>query len=74
MINDILHKNKNVNNFPTEFIINNESITDPIQISNLFNNYFANVGLNLVSNMNLNNNLQNFSDYLYKPLNIDFRK
>ena len=36
-------KNKNCNNFPTEFRINNESITYPIQISNLFNDYFANV-------------------------------
>ena len=72
MINDTLHKKKFVNDFPTEFIIHNESITDPIQISNLFNNYFANVGLNLATNMNLNNNLQNFSDYLNKPSNIDF--
>ena len=43
MINDTFNKNTNCNNFPTEFIINNESITYPIQISNLFNNSFANV-------------------------------
>ena len=66
------HTKKNCNDFLTEFIINNESITDPIQISNLFDNYFANVGLNLASNMNLNNKLQNFSDYLNTPSNIDF--
>ena len=71
MINDALHK-KNLNDFPAEFMINNESIADPIQISNLFNNYFANVRLNLASNMNLNNNLQNFSDSLNKPSNRDF--
>ena len=72
MINDTLHKKKNCNDFPTEFIINNESITDPIQISNILNNYFANVALDLASNINLKNNLQNFSDYLDKPSNIDF--
>ena len=53
MINDTLHKRKNCNDFPTEFRINNESITDTIQISNHYNNYFANVGLNLASNMNV---------------------
>ena len=72
MINDTLHKKKNCNDFPTEFRINNESITDPIQISNHFNNYFANVGLNLASNMNVHHNIQNFTDYLNKPSNIDF--
>ena len=72
MINDTLHKKKNCNYFPTEFIIHNESMTDPIQISNILNKYFANVGLNLTSNMYLNHNLQNFSDYLNNPSNIDF--
>ena len=55
-------KRKNCNDFPTEFRINNESITDPIQISNHFNNYFANVGLNLASNMNVHHNIQNFTN------------
>ena len=72
MINDTLHKKKNCNKFPTEFRINNESITDPIQISNHFNNYFANAGLNLASNMNVHHSIQNFTDYLNKPSNIDF--
>ena len=72
MINDTLHKNKNCNDFLTEFRIYNESITYPIQISNLLNNYFANVGLNVASNMNIHHNIQNFTDYLNKPSNIDF--
>ena len=73
--NDIVEYNQNIyyhTTFSTEFRINNVYITDPIQIGKLFYNYFANIGLNLASNMYVHHNIQNFPDYLNKHSNIDF--
>ena len=72
-INETLNKNKNKNDFPPEYIINNKSITDSTEIANHFNNYFANIGLNLASNIDLVTNSYNFNDYLVNPTDLEFR-
>ena len=39
-INETLNRNRKSNDFPLEFIVNNESITDTKDIANHFNNFF----------------------------------
>ena len=39
-INETLNRNRKSNDFPLEFIANNESITDTKDIANHFNNFF----------------------------------
>ena len=44
LINKIINKNKSNKNFPSAFSYNENDITDPYEIANKFNEYFANVG------------------------------
>lgn len=67
-INDTLNRNKKKNEFPKEFQVNNESITDPTNIANHFNDFFANIGTHLSNNIELNDHTQSFKDYLTKPV------
>ena len=43
-IDEALKKRCNTGKFPTEFIINNKSITDHEEIANQFNIFFSNIG------------------------------
>ena len=49
--------------FLSEFIINDESIMDPVQRSNCFNVYCSNIGHDLASNITLNDNFITFTAY-----------
>ena len=44
LINEVMNKNKSNKNFPNTFTYNENEITDPYEIANKFNEYFANVG------------------------------
>lgn len=44
IINEIINKQKTRKNLPKAFRYNNSEITDPLDIANQFNEYFANVG------------------------------
>ena len=63
-IYEALKKRCNTGKFPTEFIINNKSITDHKEIANQFNNFFSNIGSNLSASID---NTLTFTDYLDDP-------
>ena len=52
-IDEALKKRCNTGKFPTEFIINNKSITDHKEIANQFNIFFSNIGSNLSASIEL---------------------
>ena len=62
-INNTLNRNKFKDDISREFIIDENTISDKIEIANHFNKYFANIGLNLSSNINVCNDSVDFSDY-----------
>lgn len=49
LINEVINKNKPKPELPDCFIASNTLITDTIEISNRFNEYFINVGPNLAA-------------------------
>ena len=55
-IDEALKKRYNTGKFPTEFIINNKSITDHKEIANQFNIFFSNIGSNLSASIELDDN------------------
>ena len=44
VINDTLNRNKNKNDLPTEFLVNDHCISNPRIIADSFNTYFVNIG------------------------------
>ena len=71
-INETLNRNRKSNDFPLEFIVNNESITDTKDIANHFNNCFSNIGTNLSSSIKLDDRNAAFTDYLHNPTDHRF--
>ena len=53
VINDTLGKRNQKTNLPISIEHNNTLITDPNKIANTFNDYFVNIGTNLVENVNM---------------------
>ena len=51
--------------FPNEFIVNNNTISDKLEISESFNKYFSRVGLKTSQNVPVTN--MKFTDYLPNP-------
>ena len=51
--------------FPNEFIVNNNTISDKLEISESFNKYFSSVGLKTSQNVPVTN--MKFTDYLPNP-------
>ena len=48
ILNEALNRNKEKVDLPSEFIYKNKIKTDAIEIANSFNEYFANIGPNLL--------------------------
>ena len=71
-INETLNRNRKSNDFPLEFIVNNESITDTKDIANHFNIFFSNIGANLSSSIKLDDRNAAFTDYLHNPTDHRF--
>ena len=63
-INETLNRNLKSNNFPQEFIVKDQSITDTKDNANHFNNFFSNIGANLSSSIKLHDSNAAFTDYL----------
>ena len=63
-INETLSRHKREQKVPTSIICENKIINDPMSIANAFNDYFANIGANLVSTINANDNNENYKQYL----------
>ena len=66
-IKKIISSNNSNHNFPTAITIDNETITNPSDIANAFNNYFAKVAIDIQSSIRFSKKKY---DYL-PPLNIE---
>ena len=64
IINETLGKTNQKNNLPMFIEHNNTLITDPNTISNTFNDYFANIGSDLASNICADGNNEMYKQYL----------
>ena len=64
IINETLGKTNQKNNLPICIEHNNTLITDPNRISNTFNDYFANIGSDLASNICADGNNEMYKQYL----------
>ena len=47
LINEIINKNKSRSELPSNFLKEDNMISDPLEIANYFNGYFVNIGPNL---------------------------
>ena len=66
-IDETLNRRKNKSKFPSEFIVNNRSITDHKEIADQFNIFFSNIGSTLSDSIEINDNTLDFTDYLNNP-------
>ena len=67
-IEKIISSNNSNYTFPTAITVHNETITNPSDIANAFNNYFAKVAINIQSSIRFSK--KKYYDYL-PPLNIE---
>ena len=67
-IKKIISSNNSNPIFPTADTVNNETITNPSDIDDAFNNYFAKVAIDIQSSIRFSK--KNYYDYL-PPLNIE---
>ena len=67
-IKKIIPSNNSNHIFPTAITVNTETITNPSDIANAFNNYFANFALDIQSSIRFSK--RKYYDYL-PPLNIE---
>ena len=66
MINNLINKNKPQNKIDNVKIDSQpENITDPTEIAHIFNSFFINIGPDLASKINCNDN--HFTDFLSEP-------
>ena len=63
-IDETLNRRKNKSKFPSEFIVNNRSITDHKEIADQFNIFFSNIGSTLSDSIEINDN----NNKVYTPL------
>ena len=66
-IDETLNRRKNKSKFPSEFIVNNRSITDHKEIADQFNIFFSNIGSTLSDSIEINDNTIDFTDYFNNP-------
>ncbi len=65
ILKQAMGKTNNKSNFPNNFMINNELITDPSVIAESFNTFFSMIGKPTSKSVPSTHN--NFADYLTKP-------
>ena len=56
-----------ITNTSNTFINEGKEVKDPKEIANMFNSYFVNIGPNLASEINVDQNQGNFSQFLHEP-------
>ena len=68
-INDTLGRHKKESKMPNSMVYKNDTISDPIEIANAFNDYFINVGTNITLSNNDSNtfNQKAYQKYLHTP-------
>ena len=64
---------KNNSDLPSEFRVDNRTLTNPKEIANSFNVFFSTIGTNLSSNVNNINTYLKFNDYLNHPTDHRFK-
>jgi len=69
IINETLGRDKKEQKLPTSIVYNNTTLSEPMYIASAFNDYFANIGTDLVSAINYNDNNDNYKQYLKTPTN-----
>ena len=67
-IKKIISSNNSNHTFPTDITVNNETIINPSDIANAFNNCFAKVAINIESSIRFSK--KKYYDYL-PPLNLE---
>ena len=65
ILNKAIGKQQNKNNFPPEFVIDGQSITDRGNIANAFNEYFSNIGT--LTGENVKNVTKGFNEFMPAP-------
>ena len=66
-IKKIISSNNSNHTFPTALLVNNETITNPSDIANAFNNYFAKVAINIQSSIRFSKKRYDY----FLPQNIE---
>ena len=66
-IDETLNRRKNRTKFPSEFIVNNRSVTDHKEIADQFNIFFSNIGSTLSDSIEIDDRTLDFTDYLNNP-------
>jgi len=64
ILKKVIGKQRNVVNFPSTFPINNKQVSEKSEITDLFNNYFCNIGI--VTSQNIPKAKQTYTSYLNK--------
>ena len=67
IISETLNRNKIKHDMPSLFTHEGRDLADPLEIANVFNVYFANIGKNLSSQVDQNNVNADYKQYLTSP-------
>ena len=70
-IKEVLNRPKSKPKLPSHFKHNDDSITDPIEIANKFNDFFVNIGPNLAAQIDIQNKPP-FTSYLKSTISPTF--
>ena len=71
-IDETLNREKNLTDFPEEFLYKEKTITDLKDIANSFNEYFSNIGPSLSEKIDMSGNDMTYNDYLTNPVHSRF--
>ena len=67
VISETLNRNKRKHDIPSLFTHEGRDLVDSTEIANAFNTYFANIGKNLSSQIDQNNVIADYKQYLTSP-------
>ena len=67
VISETLNRNKRKHDMPSLFTHEGRDLVDSTEIANAFNTYFANIGKNLSSQIDQNNVIADYKQYLTSP-------
>ena len=71
MINTILNRTKMKSKFPEYFLVNGQRLSNNEELSNAFNNYFSNIGIQLANSVNCPAEMS-YKNFLVNPVNDQF--
>ena len=65
VLRNVIGKQNDKSNFPNEFIIDNQAVTNKSNIAKSFNKYFSKIGMETGENVPSTNT--NYTEYLTQP-------